>query len=41
LTRLELDQVYRRIIALADQQKTIGDADLIAVISEVRLQPAR
>ena len=41
LTRLELDQVYRRIIALADRQKTIGDADLIAVISEVKFQPAR
>ena len=41
LTRLELDQVYRRIIALADQQKTISDTDLIAVINDVRLQPAR
>ncbi len=41
LTRLELDQVYRRIIALADLQKTIGDDDLVAVISDVRLQPAR
>jgi 2-isopropylmalate synthase len=41
LTRLELDQVYRRIIALADQQKIIGDADLIAVISEIRLLPVR
>jgi 2-isopropylmalate synthase len=41
LTRLELDQVYRRVIALADRQKTITDADLRAVIQEVKLQPAR
>ncbi len=41
LTRLELDQVYRRIIALCDAQKSITDADLIAVIQDVRLQPAR
>ena len=40
LTRLELDQVYRLIIARADHQKTIGDDDLIAVVHEVRLQPA-
>ena len=41
LTRLELDQVYRRIIALCDRQKTITDDDLVAAIHEVRLQPAR
>ena len=41
LTRLELDQVYRRVIALCDAQKTITDEDLIAVIQEVRLLPAR
>ena len=41
LTRLELDQVYRRIIALCDAQKSLTDADLLAVIQEVRLQPAR
>ena len=40
LTRLELDQVYRRVIALCDAQKTITDDDLIAVIQEVRLQRA-
>jgi len=39
LTRLELDQVYRRVIALCDAQKTITDDDLIAVIQEVRLLP--
>ncbi len=41
LTRLELDQVYRRVIALADKQKTITDQDLHTVIQEVRLLPAR
>jgi 2-isopropylmalate synthase len=41
LTRLELDQVYRRVIALCDAQKAITDEDLIAVIQEVRLLPAR
>jgi 2-isopropylmalate synthase len=41
LTRLELDQVYRRVIALADKQKTITDEDLHTVIQGVRLQPAR
>ena len=41
LTRLELDQVYRRIIALCDVQKSITDADLISVIQDVRLLPAR
>jgi 2-isopropylmalate synthase len=41
LTRLELDQVYRLIIARADQQKIITDDDLIAVIQEVKLLPIR
>jgi 2-isopropylmalate synthase len=41
LTRLELDQVYRLVIARADQQKTITNEDLVAVIQEVRLQPTR
>lgn len=41
LTRLELDQVYRLVIARADLQKTITDDDLLAVIQEVKLQPAR
>jgi 2-isopropylmalate synthase len=36
LTRLELDQVYRLVIARADLQKTITDDDLVAVIHEVR-----
>ena len=41
LTRLELDQVYRRVITLCDRQKTISDDDLVAIIQDVRLQPAR
>ena len=41
LTRLELDQAYRLIIARADQQKTITDDDLVAVINEIKLQPAK
>ena len=41
LTRLELDQVYRRIIALCDAQKTITDDDLLAVIQDVSSSPAR
>jgi 2-isopropylmalate synthase len=41
LSRLELDQVYRLVIARADAQKTITDDDLIAVIQTVKLQPAR
>jgi 2-isopropylmalate synthase len=41
LTRIELDQVYRRVIARCDEHKTFDDADLTAVINEVRLQLAR
>jgi 2-isopropylmalate synthase len=37
LTRLELDQVYRLVIAKCDLQKTLSDDDLIAVIQEVKL----
>ena len=41
LTRLELDQVYRRVIALCDLQKTITDEDLLKMIQEIRLLPAQ
>jgi 2-isopropylmalate synthase len=41
LSRLELDQVYRLVIARADAQKTITNDDLVAVIQAVKLQPAR
>jgi hypothetical protein len=36
LSRLELDQVYRLVIARADAQKTITDDDLLAVIQQVK-----
>jgi len=39
LTRVELDQVYRRVIARCDENKTFTDEDLAAVVQEVRLQP--
>jgi 2-isopropylmalate synthase len=39
LSRLELDQVYRRVIATCDAQKTFTDADLLNVIQEVRATP--
>jgi len=35
LTRRELDRVYREIIALADSQKSVGDDDVTAIISQV------
>jgi 2-isopropylmalate synthase len=41
LTRIELDQVYRRVISRCDEHKTFTDEDLQAVIQEVRLQPTR
>ncbi len=41
LTRLELDQVYRLVIAKCDVQKTLSDDDLIAVIQEVKLISVR
>jgi 2-isopropylmalate synthase len=37
LTRLELDRVYREIIALADRQKVIHDEDVGAIVRRVRL----
>jgi 2-isopropylmalate synthase len=36
LTRLELDRVYRRMIALADAQKTVSDAELVEMINVLR-----
>ena len=41
LSRLELDQVYRRVIALCDAQKTITDDDLMVMIQQVRLTTVR
>jgi 2-isopropylmalate synthase len=36
LTRLELDRLYRRMIALADAQKTVSDAELLQMITALR-----
>ena len=41
LTRLELDQVYRRVIAQCDAKKTFTDDDLLAVIQEVKAAAVR
>ena len=36
LSRLELDRLYRRMIALADAQKTVSDAELVELIEAQR-----
>jgi 2-isopropylmalate synthase len=36
LTRQEVDQVYRGIIAIADREKTVSDRDLVHVVATVR-----
>jgi 2-isopropylmalate synthase len=36
LSRLELDRLYRRMIALADAQKTVTDAELLNMITALR-----
>jgi len=36
LSRLELDRLYRRMIALADAQKTVTDAELLEMINALR-----
>ena len=35
LSRQDLDQIYRRIVALADIQKHVSDEDLVAITMEV------
>jgi 2-isopropylmalate synthase len=35
LTRLQIDRVYRRMVALADRQKSISDTDITALALEV------
>jgi 2-isopropylmalate synthase len=39
LERLELDRLYRRMVALADQQKTVSDTELVQMVNELRQQP--
>jgi 2-isopropylmalate synthase len=36
LSRLELDRLYRRMVALADQQKTVSDAELAQMVADLR-----
>jgi 2-isopropylmalate synthase len=36
LTRFDLDRVYRKMIALADRQKNVGDDDLQGLVRQVR-----
>jgi 2-isopropylmalate synthase len=36
LERQELDRVYRAVIELADREKTVTDADLAAIVGQVR-----
>lgn len=36
LSRFEIDQVYRRMIALADAHKTVTDAELRVIVDQVR-----
>ena len=38
LSRYELDQIYQRMIRLADAQKTVGDEDLVAMIETVHVE---
>ena len=40
LSRLELDRLYRRVIALADAQKTVSDAELLQMIAALRSDQA-
>jgi 2-isopropylmalate synthase len=40
LSRLELDRVYRKMIDLADTQKTVEDTDLTAIVEQVRARGA-
>lgn len=41
LIRLELDRVYRKVIALADGKKTIEDGDVSAIADSVRTESER
>ncbi|MCY4661433.1 MAG: 2-isopropylmalate synthase [Acidobacteria bacterium] len=36
LSRFEIDRVYREVIALADRQKSVSDADVAAIVERVR-----
>ncbi len=40
LSRFEVDRVYRKMIALADRQKHVADAELATIVEEVRAEEA-
>jgi 2-isopropylmalate synthase len=41
LERRELDEVYRAVIAHAEREKIVTDADLLSIVSQVRSAGAR
>ena len=36
LSRFELDRVYREVIALADRQKSVSEADLLRIVETIQ-----
>ena len=36
LSKFELDRVYRQMTALADRQKSVSDAEIVAIVGAVR-----
>jgi hypothetical protein len=40
LTRFEVDRVYRRMVSFADAHKHVSDAQLRAIVDEVRASEA-
>jgi 2-isopropylmalate synthase len=40
LARRDLDEVYRRMVALADQQKSVTDDQVLAIATEVSGAPS-
>jgi 2-isopropylmalate synthase len=40
LSRLEVDRLYRRMIALADAQKTVSDEELLQMVGALRSEQA-
>lgn len=40
LSRFALDRVYREVIALADRQKSVSDADVEAIVARIQDAPA-
>jgi 2-isopropylmalate synthase len=40
LDRLELDEVYRAVITLADREKVVNDSDLVEIVTRLRTEQA-